>query len=257
MVPWHLLDVCDASEEFTVGRFQRLVTEAIAGIEERDHRALIVGGTGLYHRAVIDELDLPGQYPKVRAGLELEARTDDGLDRLYARLQEIDPVAACRMEKTNARRIVRALEVAIGSGRPFSAFGPGLSHYGPTHFHTVGLAVERAELDRRIAERLDRQLEEGFVDEAKRLAERPDVLSRTARQALGYRELFSYLAGECTLADARERIIQRTKTFARRQEAWFRRDPRIVWVDATRPDVLTVFSTLAARDRVDHKPARD
>lgn len=240
-----------------MARFQRLVTEAIAGIEDRSHRALVVGGTGLYHRAVIDELELPGQYPKLRAELESNARTDVGLNRLYARLCEIDPVGASRMERTNARRIVRALEVAIGSGRPFSSFGPGLAHYGPTRFFTVGLAVERTELDRRIAERLDRQLKEGFVEEAKRLAESPDGLSRTALQALGYKELFSFLAGECTLAEASERIIQRTKTFARRQEAWFRRDPRIVWVDATRPDVLAVFDRLAAPDRASGAPARD
>jgi tRNA dimethylallyltransferase len=258
-VPWHLIDVCDASEEFTVARFQRLVSEAIGAIEARGHRALLVGGTGLYHRAVVDELDLPGRYPDVRAALEEEAATATGLARLYERLSKCDPLAASRMEPTNARRIVRALEVAIGSGKPFSAHGAGLEHYAPTRFGTIGLSIEREALDRRVAERLDRQLSDGFVEEAARLAEQPDRLSRTARQALGYEELFAYLAGGCTLAEARERIVRRTRTFARRQQAWFRRDPRIVWIDASAPDVSSRFAALADsfRDQANNEPARD
>jgi tRNA dimethylallyltransferase len=242
-----------------VARFQRLVAEALGGIEARGHRGLIVGGTGLYHRAVIDKLDLPGRYPEVRAALEEEAKTDEGLAHLYARLRALDPVAAAKMEATNGRRIVRALEVTIGASRPFSTFGPGLTHYGPTRFVTVGLFVNRAELDRRIGERLDRQLDEGFAEEAEALVERPGGLSRTARQALGYKELFAYLGGECTLAEARARIIRRSKALARRQEAWFRRDPRIAWLDATQPDLLAVFSTVvsAARGRFETQPARD
>jgi tRNA dimethylallyltransferase len=228
-----------------VASFQRLVGEAVDGIETRRHRALIVGGTGLYHRAVIDRFDLPGRYPKVRAELEELARTDEGLAELYERLRTLDPTAASRMESTNARRIVRALEVAIGSGKPFSTYGPGLKHYGATPFKTIGLSLAREALDRRLAERLDRQLADGFVEEAARLAERPEGLSRTARQALGYEELFAYLAGECSLAEARDRILRRTRNFARRQQAWFRRDPRIVWLDATQPDLLARFAALA------------
>lgn len=181
----------------------------------------------------------------MRAELEREARTATGRERLYERLRGLDPLAASRMEPTNARRIIRALEVVLGSGRPFSTYGPGLSHYGPTRFATVGLAIDRDSLDRRIADRLDRQFAEGFVEEAATLAERPGGLSRTARQALGYKELFAYLAGECTLDEARGRIVRRTKTFARRQEAWFRRDPRIAWIDAAQPELSSRFRALA------------
>jgi tRNA dimethylallyltransferase len=258
-VAWHLVDVCDASEEFTVARFQRLVADALSGIEARGHRALVVGGTGLYLRAVIDELDLPGRYPEVRTALEKEAETPTGLGQLYARLSELDPLAASRIEPTNARRIVRALEVTIGSGEPFSAHGPGLERYAPTRFDTIGLSIGRDELDRRIAERLDAQLADGFVDEAARLAELPDGLSRTARQALGYKELIAYLAGECSLAEARERILRRTRTFARRQQAWFGRDPRITWIDALDPGVSNRFASLvdSFRDQTKNEPARD
>lgn len=237
--------MCDPAEEFTVARFQRLVADAIAGIEARGHRALIVGGTGLYHRAVVDDLDLPGQYPEIRAELEARARTTAGPGLLYARLVGLDPHAASRMEPTNTRRIVRALEVTIGSGRLFSSFGPGLSYYGPTRFATYGLFLERQVLDRRITERLDRQLSDGFVEEVAALAARPERVSRTARQALGYKELFSYLAGGCTLEEARAEIIRRTKTFARRQEAWFRRDPRIIWIEVSEPDLVSRFAALA------------
>ncbi len=258
LAPWHLIDVCDPAEEFTVARFQRLAADAIAGIEGRGHRTLIVGGTGLYHRAVVDDLGLPGQYPEIRAELEETVCTTTGLELLYARLVALDPHAASRMEPTNARRIVRALEVTIGSGRPFSSFGPGLAHYGQTRFATAGLFLAREVLDRRISERLDRQLSEGFVDEAARLAARPGGLSRTARQALGYKELFSYLASECTLEEASAEIIRRTKSFARRQEAWFRRDPRIVWIDASGPDLVSRFAALADPGaRRDREPARD
>jgi len=236
-VAWHLLDVCDPSEEFSVARFQASGRAAVAGIENRRHRAVLVGGTGLYHRAVIDGLDLPGRYPEVAAALEAEADGREGLGALHARLAALDPVAATRIAPTNRRRLIRALEVVIGSGRPFSASGPGLSHYGPTGFSLVGLWLARDELDRRIAARLESQLAAGFVDEVAALLGRPSGLSRTARQALGYRELIEHVEGRTTLAEARSAILRRTRAFARRQESWFRRDPRITWLDGTRPDL--------------------
>ncbi len=254
-----MLDVCDPSEEFTVARFQRLVNEALSGIESRANRALVVGGTGLYHRAVVDALDLPGRYARIRAELEEQAKDEEGVRRLYARLETLDLEAARRMAPTNARRIVRALEVAIGSGKPFSSFGPGLSHYGPSRFATFGLALGRAELDRRIARRLDRQLADGFLEEVSRLSKRPEGLSRTARQALGYKELLAHLEGTTTIEEARAQILRRTKTFARRQESWFRRDPRIVWIDAAAPDLVARFVALAdtTLGRSTPTPARD
>ncbi len=226
-VPYHLLDVADPWEDHDVARFQADARAAIADIESRGRRALLVGGTALYLRAVVDELTLPGQFPGVRAGLEAEPDTA----ALHARLAELDPTAAARMEPSNRRRIVRALEVTLGSGRPFSSFGPGLDEHPPTRFALVAVRRERDELDRRIHDRYEAQLAAGFLDEVRRLvtAERPP--SRTAAQALGYKELAEHLAGRCSLDEALDLARTRTRRFARRQEKWFRRDPRIRWVD--------------------------
>jgi len=229
-VPHHLLDLAEPHEEFTVARFQAAVRTAVAGIEARGGWPVLVGGTGLYLRAVLDELAIPGRYPEVRA--ELDAEPDTA--RLHARLAHLDPVAAARMEPTNRRRVVRALEVTLGSGRPFSSYGPGLDTYPPTRYRLVGLAVSREVLDARIAERVGRQLAAGWLDEVRRLAARPEGLSRTAAQALGYRELLDHLGGGCSLEEAVERTVSRTRRFARRQQRWFRRDPRIEWLDVDR-----------------------
>ncbi|MGP8163072.1 MAG: tRNA (adenosine(37)-N6)-dimethylallyltransferase MiaA [Acidimicrobiales bacterium] len=236
-VTWHLVDVCDPDEEFSVARFQSAARAAIGGIEDRGHRAVLVGGTGLYHRALVDELDLPGRYPEVASALEREVDGPGGLAGLYERLRDLDPIAAARIEPTNRRRLVRALEVVIGSGRPFSASGPGLEHYEPTRFSLIGLTLARRELDRRIGERLEAQLAAGFVEEVAALVAAERGLSRTARQALGYRELIDHVEGRTTLDAARTEILRRTRVFARRQESWFRRDPRIVWLDAARRDL--------------------
>jgi tRNA dimethylallyltransferase len=186
---------------------------------------------------------VPGEWPDVRADLEAEAMTAVGAAALHRRLAELDPAAAARMEPTNRRRIVRALEVTVGSGRPFSSFGPGLSAYPPTRFDLVGVSLPRQVVDERIAHRYERQMEAGFLGEVRALARAPEPLSRTARQALGYRELLAHLDGACTREDALAEAIRRTRAFARRQRAWFRRDSRITWLDAeTNP--LAVLPTL-------------
>jgi len=231
-VPHHLIDVADPSEDYSVRCFQQAAAEALADIEAGGRRALLVGGTGLYLRAVVDGLALPPQYPSVRQALEAEADRVGSPD-LHRRLAEVDPDAAAKMLPTNRRRVVRALEVCVGSGRPFSSFGPGLTVYPPTPIRIVGLRWPRAALDRRIADRYDQQMGHGFLEEVAALAARPGGLSRTARQALGYRELLAHLAGECTLEAALAEAVRRTRAFARRQESWFRRDPRIVWMDPT------------------------
>ena len=228
-VAHHLIDLADPAEDFSVRRYQTAAGQALAGIEARGHRALLVGGTGLYLRAVVDRLTLPPQFPEVRAELEREADAA-GTPALHARLARLDPVAAGRMLPTNRRRVVRALEVCAGSGRPFSSFGPGLTEYPAVPFDLVALRLDRPLLDRRIAARYQEQLAAGFLDEVARLAARPAGLSRTARQALGYRELLAHLAGECSLDDAVGEAVRRTRAFARRQESWFRRDPRIRWL---------------------------
>jgi tRNA dimethylallyltransferase len=224
-VPHHLIDLADPDDEFTVARFQRACSEALAAIEHRGHRALLVGGTGLYLRAVVDGLAIPGQYPEARREFEGAATA-----QLHTRLTELDPTAAARMEPSNRRRIVRALEVTVGSGRPFSSYGPGLEAYPPTRFRLVGIALPSAVVNTRIEERYWHQLGNGFIDEVRRLAARPGGLSRTASHALGYRELLAHLRGELDLDAALEEALRRTRHFARRQRAWFRRDPRIEWL---------------------------
>ncbi|HEV3400289.1 MAG TPA: tRNA (adenosine(37)-N6)-dimethylallyltransferase MiaA [Acidimicrobiales bacterium] len=242
-VPCHLLDLADPSEDFSVARYQTAAAAAIAEIEQRGKRALLVGGTGLYLQAVVDQLSLPGQWPAVRAELEEEAATPAGVGALHRRLAVADPPAAARIEPANRRRIVRALEVTLGSGRPFSSFGPGLGAYPSTRFRLAGVWLPRQVVGRRIAERYEAQLAAGFLDEVRALAQRPGGLSRTARQALGYRELLDHLKGKATLDDAVDLAVRRTREFARRQRAWFRRDPRIAWL-ATAANPLATLDAL-------------
>jgi tRNA dimethylallyltransferase len=252
-VPYHLVDLVDPSDEFTVQQFQTAALSVLDGIAERGHVALLVGGTGLYLRSLIDGLTFPGRFPDVAATLvaELEgAGPSDSpealsaLAGLYTRLVDLDPVAAARMEPTNRRRVIRALEVTIGSGRPFSSFGPGLEAYPETRFALVGLP-RADDTDRRIEERFAAQMEAGFLNEVRELASRPGGLSRTARQALGYRELLTHLEGGVPLDAARSEAIRRTKVFARRQWAWFRRDPRIVWVGQQEEPVARVTAAFS------------
>ena len=226
-IPHHLIDIVDPDEDYTVARFAQDVRISLADIEARGRRAILVGGTGLYLRAAVEDLEIPGRFEEVRAELELEP----DVEALHRRLLELDPVAAARMEPTNRRRIVRALEVTIGSGRAFSSYGPGLEAYPVSPIVLVGLRRSRDELDRLIVARYQRQLAAGFVDEVRALAARPAGLSRTARQALGYRELLGHVEAGVPVDAALDAAITRTRRFARRQERWFRRDPRIAWID--------------------------
>ena len=225
-VPHHLIDVADPREEFTVGVFKRLAEAAIDAIRERGNTPILVGGTGLYLRAVVDDLNLPGRYPEAAAELDAEPDTE----ALHTRLASLDPLAASRMEPSNRRRVLRALEVTIGSGSPFSSFGPGLEEYGPTPFVMVALRWPQEVLDERISTRYQQQMDAGFLGEVRLLA--AGGVGRTAAQALGYKELLAHIAGECSLEEALATAIKRTRRFARRQQRWFRRDPRINWMDA-------------------------
>jgi tRNA dimethylallyltransferase len=234
-VPHHLLDLVDPEEEFTVSQFQAAAREALAAVSDAGRHALLVGGTGLYHRAVVDDLAIPGRYPEVAAALEAEL--DEGEAEpadLHARLRALDPVAAARVAPTNRRRVVRALEVTLGAGRPFSEFGPGLEVYPEAGIAQVGLAVPLAAVDRRIEARFDGMVQVGLVEEVRALAARPKGLSRTARQALGYREILAHVEQGVPIAPCLEAAVGRTRQFARRQASWFRRDPRVRW--AAGPD---------------------
>ena len=225
----HIIDFVDPAERFTVVDYATAFEATMADIAARAAVPMLVGGTGLYLRAVIDGLTPPPEFGSITAELETEAHASaDGVVALHRRLAELDPLAATRMEPTNIRRVVRALSVCLGTGRPFSSYGPGLQTYPEVPFRMLGVDLDRDTLDERIADRYHRQLEEGFVDEVRRLMDRP--LSRTAAQALGYKEIRAHLAGECSLDEALDVAIARTRRFARRQQRWFARDPRVTWI---------------------------
>ena len=226
-IPHHLIDIADPGEEWTVTRWASAARTAVAGIEARGHRALLVGGTGLYYQALVDRLTPPGRYPGVRSELEEEK----GTPVLHQRLTELDPVAAARIEPSNRRRVIRALEVTIGSGRPFSSFGPGMAAFPPTPWRLAGVWLPRPVVAERIATRLRGMVAGGLVDEVDHL--RRGGMARTARQALGYREILRHLEDGFPLEDACDEAIRRTRAFARRQRMWWRRDPRIAWYGAT------------------------
>jgi len=248
-VPHHLLDLVDPDEEFTLTQFQEAARAAMEAIAARGRHALLVGGTGLYLRAVVDDLDIPGRYPDVAASLEAEL--DGGRARtveLHARLAALDPLGASRMEPTNRRRVVRALEVTLGSGRPFSAFGPGLEAYPASGVAQVGLALGPEETERRIAERFAAMVDAGLIDEVRALAARPAGMSRTARQALGYRELLAHVEEGRPLDDCLDEAVRRTRQYARRQASWFRRDPRVRWARSEREAASMLEQALALHD---------
>jgi tRNA dimethylallyltransferase len=231
-VDYHLLDLVEPSEEFTVAQFQGAARDAVDEVWSSSDAVLYVGGTGLYGRAVLDNLEIPGRYLEVR--LQLEARVEGDLAGLYEQLGALDPLAASRMEPTNARRIVRALEVTLGAQRPFSSFGEGLLSYGPVRVVQVGLRADFELLDVRIAQRFRDWMDEGLLDEVVALASAPRGLSRTARQAVGYRELLRHVEQGADLERCVEDAIIQSRRLARRQRSWFQRDPRIEWFDDPR-----------------------
>jgi len=241
LVRHHLIDLVDASESFAVARFQSLYREVVADIESRGARAVLVGGTGLYLRAVVDDLDIPGQWPDIRRRLEAEAESV-GPEALHARLVVVDASAAAKMEPTNTRRIVRALEVCEGSGRAFSSFGPGVDTYPESPVTQVALRWPREVLATRIEARVHQMVEAGLVAEVARLRE--SGLSATAAQALGYKEVIDHLEARCSVDEAIELTILRTRQFAIRQERWFRRDPRVRWFDIEADPVAEVVPEL-------------
>jgi tRNA dimethylallyltransferase len=256
----HLVDVADPAADWSVRQSQLGARAAIADIEARGGRAILVGGTGLYVRAVVDDLAVPPTDAALRDELDALTETPSGLAGAYARLRALDPDAAARIEPNNRRRIVRALEVVELTGQPFSASGPGLDQYGEPAIDVtlVGMAYERGTRAERIGTRFVAMRAAGFVDEVRALAERPGGLSRTARQAIGYREVLEYLGGQRPdLDDALDAAVIRTRQFARRQDVWFRRDPRITWFEPSEngdPDLQKVLARWGAAP-ADRRPA--
>jgi tRNA dimethylallyltransferase len=231
-VPHHLLDIWPVTQTANVADYAKLARAAIDEIIARDGVPILAGGSGLYVRAALDDLDFPGTNPGVRARLEGELGRV-GAAALHARLARLDPVAAAAILPGNGRRIVRALEVIEISGRPFTATMPAFRQNRPAV--QIGLTLPRLELDRRIAARVDGMWQAGLETEVRNLAAQGLRDGKTASRALGYQQLLRYLDGEGTLDEARLQTIKATRRFARRQESWFRRDPRVHWLDAGQP----------------------
>jgi tRNA dimethylallyltransferase len=243
-VPHHLLDIWDVTEAASVAEYQRLAREVIDELVAKGRTPVLVGGSGLYVRAAIDELDFPGTDPDVRARLEAELETE-GSGALHARLAAVDPEAARAILPSNGRRIVRALEVVEITGLPFTANLPG--HESVYDAVQIGVRLPRPELDERIELRVDRMWEAGLLDEVGELAAQGLREGRTAARALGYQQALAQLDGVYDDAEARAETVRATRRFARRQESWFRRDPRVHWLDrdTSEPPTALVEQALA------------
>ena len=226
-VAHHLLDVFDPDHDVTVSEFQALARAAIDDISARGKLPLLVGGSGLYFRAVVDPLEFPPRAQEIRDRLEEEAELV-GAEALHTTLKELDPAAASKIEPSNVRRTIRALEVIEITGKPFSDNDSFNDYSSIYELSVVGLSLPRERLFERIDERVSTMLKAGVVQEAHLVEE--NGMSRTARQALGYRQILD--SPEAPVSELKEHIVKATKKFAKRQEAWFRADPRIEWLDA-------------------------
>ncbi|HEY7754848.1 MAG TPA: tRNA (adenosine(37)-N6)-dimethylallyltransferase MiaA [Actinomycetota bacterium] len=227
----HLIDVADPSEAYTVARYQADARAALAAIAARGRRALLVGGSGLYLRAVVDDLRFPGTDPAVRLDLEVEGAIV-GAPALYRRLADLDPVAAGKIEPANLRRTVRALEVAAITGWPFSTFAAAWERYPFDAVRAAGVTMAPDALRDRIRRRVEAMLDAGWLPEVQGLMDRGFGGWLTSTQAIGYAELAAHLEGRTSLEEAVDATVRRTRNLARRQLAWFRRDPRIRWFHA-------------------------
>jgi tRNA dimethylallyltransferase len=229
-IPHHLFDLWDVTEPASVAEYQAAARAAIEAIAGRGATPLLVGGSGLYVRAVLEHFEFPGTDPAVRQRLETEL-AQVGPAPLYARLAQQDPGAAGKILPSNGRRIVRALEVLEITGGPFIAELPApRPYYESVH---IGVDVDSAVLDERIGTRVEQMWAAGLVDEVRGLTERGLREGRTASRALGYQQVLRYLDGHCSEADAMADTIRATRRFVRRQRSWFRRDERITWLDGT------------------------
>jgi tRNA dimethylallyltransferase len=242
----HLLDVLEVTEPATVAQFQQWARAAVDDCRSRGVVPVLVGGSALYTRAVLDRFEFPGTDPAVRAALE-EELAQVGPEALHARLAEADPAAAASIEARNGRRVVRALEVIAITGRPFTATLPRHEYFYDDVVQ-VGVDIPRPVLDERIALRVQHMWDAGLVDEVRGLVGRGLRDGRTANRALGYQQVLAFLDGEVTEQEAQELTVTGTRRFARRQDAWNRRDDRIAWVAWDDPDRATrALDRIAAR----------
>ena len=228
-IPHHLLDLLDVTEDANVAWYQEKARAAITDIHARGKHAIIVGGTGLYIKAILDELNFPDTDPVVRAELELEFATK-GIAPLFERLEKLDPAAALAIDKANSRRVIRALEVIKITGKPFTANLPREESSRYPYAKQFGLVMDRDTLSERISLRVDRMWEQGLVQEAKKLVAAGIMNGTTAQRALGYAQVIAQIEGKVSEEEAQEETKRATRQYARRQETWFSRDERITWI---------------------------
>ena len=239
----HLLDVLDVNQDATVAWYQKKARAAIDDIESRGKRPVIVGGTGLYIKSILDELNFPDTDPLVRHSLEIELERI-GLNAIFERLEKLDPAAAIAIDRANARRVIRALEVIEITGKPFTANLPREESTRYPDARQFGLVMDRESLDVRISARVDRMWEQGFVAEVQSLLAAGITDARTAQLALGYSQIIAFLQGRMTEEQAREDTKRATRQYARRQETWFSRDARITWISPVQERFETVLNHL-------------
>jgi tRNA dimethylallyltransferase len=242
-VPHHLLDILNVTEESTVAWYQDIARRAITEIHSRGKNAIIVGGTGLYIKAILDDLNFPDTDPEVRAALEKEAE-EFGSATLYARLQELDPAAALAIDRANTRRVIRALEVIEITGQPFTANLPREDSSRYPDALQFGLVMDRETLRERIDLRVDRMWDQGFVNEVDELIAHGLRDGVTAKKALGYAQIIAMRDGTMTENEAREDTKRASRQYARRQETWFSRDARIQWVATHQPRLETILEKI-------------
>lgn len=232
-IPHYLIDIIDPAEPFSVAEYQRLARQAINDIASRGKIPILVGGTGLYVRAVIDKLEFPAGETASEIRKKLEKRADrEGPDALYKELIEKDPASADIVHPKNVRRIIRALEVIELTGRPFSEFHRTWKNRESIYdLEMFGLTMDRQKLHERINRRVDKMISAGLIDEVRNLVAHGYERFLTSQQAIGYKELIGYLKGEESLDEAVGTIKARTRQYAKRQLTWFRADPRVKWID--------------------------
>jgi tRNA dimethylallyltransferase len=239
----HMLDVLDVNQDSNVAWYQGAAREAIDEIHSRGKSVVMVGGTGLYIKAAIDELNFPDTDPMVRHTLNKEAE-ELGIDAMFARLEKLDPAAALAIDRANLRRIVRALEVIEITGQPFTANLPREGSVRYPNARQFGLVMDRELLSERIDERVNAMFEQGLVAEVQQLMNAGLLQGRTAQRALGYSQVISHLQGELSLDAAIEETKRATRQYARRQETWFSRDARIKWISPRQSRLESILESL-------------
>jgi tRNA dimethylallyltransferase len=242
-IPHHMLDLLEVNQDANVAWYQEKARSVISDIHARGKDAIIVGGTGLYIKSILDELNFPDTDPVVRAELELEFATK-GIAPLFERLEKLDPAAALAIDKANSRRVIRALEVIKITGKPFTANLPREESSRYPYAKQFGLVMDRDSLSERISLRVDRMWEKGFVQEVEKLLTAGIMQGTTAQRALGYAQVIAQIEGKVTQEEAQEETKRATRQYARRQETWFSRDERITWISPVQNSLERILESI-------------